>query len=266
MLFVIVAEALNGLMERANHMKLVYGFSIDNEAHKVTQLYFAGDTIIFCDASLAQVNNLKIILKWFEVLSGLKINYEKCEFIGVQMDLSQVDYLANIFGCKDGKLPKKYLGLPLYLGIPKKSLWDSMVERVEKKLSSWKGKYLSMGARITLIKSVLSSIPIYFLSCFKCPMSVLRRIEKIQRDFLWNDSIERMKYHLVKWETVRNPLVQGGLGIRSIEKVNKALLVNWLWRMGGPGKSLWKRILSCKYRLDNDGWCVASQIYNVSGI
>ena len=178
----------------------------------------------------------------------------------------QVDSFAKIFGCKAEELPSKYMGLPLCLGIPKKSLWDSVVERVENKLSSWKCKYLSMGAHITLIKSVLSSIPIYSLSCFKCPMSVVRRIEKIQRDFLWNDSVDRRKFHLVKWETVCNPLAQGGLGIRSIEKVNKALLGKWLWRIGDPSNRLWKRIFFCKYRLDNDGWCVPGQPYNVSGI
>ena len=81
-----------------------------------------------------------------------------------------------------------------------------------------------MGGCVTNIKSVLSSIPIYFLSCCRCPKSVMRKIEKIQRDFLWNDSMQKRKYHLVKWESVCKPIDQGGLGICSIEKVNKALL------------------------------------------
>ena len=147
--------------------------------HEVIQLQFGDDTIIFCDASLVQVNNLKIILKWFEMLSGLKINYEKCEFIGVLMEVSHVDFSANVFGCKVGKLPSKYLGLPSCLRLPKKSLWDFVVEQVEKTFISWKGKCFYMGGCITLIILVLSSILIYFLSCFKCPRNVVRRIEKL---------------------------------------------------------------------------------------
>ena len=174
-------------------------------------------------------------MKWFEFLSGLKINYDKCELIGVQTENNHVAFLADVFGCKVGKLPSKYLGIPLCLGFPKKHLWDSVVERIEKKLSSWKGRYLSMGGRVTLIKSVLSSIPVYFLSCFHCPKAVVRRIERLQRDFLWNDSIGKKKYHLVQWENVCKPLSKGGLGIRSVEKVNKALLGKWLWRVGEPG-------------------------------
>lgn len=85
----------------------------------------------------------------------------------VQLVDSQVS-LANAFGCFplntiiNVRRPSKYLGLPLYLGLPKKQLWDSLVERIDKRLSSWKSRYLCMGGRLTLIKSVLSGIPVYY--------------------------------------------------------------------------------------------------------
>eukprot|EP00268_Persea_americana_P041230 TRINITY_DN41041_c4_g1_i1.p1 TRINITY_DN41041_c4_g1~~TRINITY_DN41041_c4_g1_i1.p1 ORF type:complete len:107 (+),score=11.85 TRINITY_DN41041_c4_g1_i1:237-557(+) len=104
---------------------------------------------------------------WFELLSGLKINYGKCELIDIHLTESHVASLATTFWLKAGKLPSKYLGLPLCLGLPKKILWEPVVERIEKRLDSWKGRYLSMGGRITLIKLVLSSISIYYLSCFR---------------------------------------------------------------------------------------------------
>ena len=75
--------------------------------------------------------------------------------MGVRVENSYVAFLADVFGCKIGVLPCKYLGLSLCLGVPKKHLWELVVERIEKKLSSWKGRYLSMGGRLTLIKSVL---------------------------------------------------------------------------------------------------------------
>ena len=56
---------------------------MENSNIEVTHLQFADDTILFCDASLDHLQNLKCILKWFEFLSGLKINYDKCELIGV---------------------------------------------------------------------------------------------------------------------------------------------------------------------------------------
>ena len=59
----------------------------------------------------------------------------------------------------------------------------------------------------------------------------MRQMEKIQRDFRWNDTVEQRKYHLVRWVIVCKPLSKGGLGICSIENMNKVLLGKWLWRV-----------------------------------
>ena len=136
--FVIVAEPLHALLEKAKQNNLIKGFALENSNFEVTHLRFADDTIMFCDAFLDQVENLKCILKWFELLSGLKINFDKCELIGVCMEASNVALLAQFFGCKVSSLPSKYLGHPLCLGLPKKHLWDSVVEQRDKKLSTWK--------------------------------------------------------------------------------------------------------------------------------
>ena len=71
---------------------------------------------------------------------------------------------------------------------------------------------------------------------------------------------------MVQWEEVCKPLAHGGLGIRSIEKVNKALLGKWLWRVGNPGQGFWRRLLLCKYKLGNGGWCIPNQDNKVSGL
>lgn len=131
---------------------MISGFSIDNADYEENHLQFADDTIIFCDASSEKVDNLKYILRWFEMLSDLKINYGNCELFGIRMEGNYVKNLADAFGCRVGRLPTTYSGLPLCLGLPKKSLWDPVVERLDKKLSSWKGRYSSLGGRLTLLK------------------------------------------------------------------------------------------------------------------
>lgn len=77
-----------------------------------------------------------------------------------------------------------------------------------------------------MVKSITASLPIYFLKCFKCPRSVAHWIEKIQRDVLWNDVFNHKKYNLVRWEVVCKPPKSGGMGVRSILDVNRALLGN----------------------------------------
>ena len=78
-----------------------------------------------------------------------------------------------------GSLPLKYLGIPLGTPFKTASMRNPILERMEKKLSSWKRLYLSKGGRLTLVKSTLSSLPTYYLSLFLIPVAVVDRLEHI---------------------------------------------------------------------------------------
>ena len=77
-----------------------------------------------------------------------------------------IDLLLNVLGCKQGTLPMKYLGLPLGAKFKDKTIWNPILEKMERRLTGWKCLYLSRGGRVTLIKSTLSNLPTYFLSLF----------------------------------------------------------------------------------------------------
>jgi hypothetical protein len=125
-------------------------------------------------------------------------------------------------------LPMKYLGLPL--GAPYKStaIWNDIIEKMGRKLTGWKKMYLSKGRRLTLIKSTLPNLPMYFLTLFPIPVSVVNRLEKLQRDFLGGGLNEEPKFHLVKWAQICSPMQNGGLGILNLHTFNLALLGKWL--------------------------------------
>ena len=99
--------------------------------------------------------------------------------------------------CKASDWPILYLGLPLG-GNPKAcGFWDPVIERISQRLDGWQKTYLSFGGRITLIHSCLSHIPSYFLCLFKIPASVVAKIERLQRDFLWSGVGEGKRDHLL---------------------------------------------------------------------
>ena len=104
-----------------------------------------------------------------------------------------------------------------------------------------------MAGRICLIKSVRSSIPLFYMSLFKIPSAVANEIVRLQRDFLWGWGYDRRKVAWASWKKVCEPRETGGLGIIDLRVFNLALLGKWIWRLGFDKGGLWKEILESKY-------------------
>jgi hypothetical protein len=228
-LFVFVMEALSRMIFAAVSRGILEGFKVGNATF--TRLLFVDDTLIVCNARPSQLRYLRSLFLLFEAVSGLKVNLAKSNLIPVG-NVDQVESLADILGCGVAILPVKYLGLPLGASDKSIHIWDGVIEKIERRLASWKRLYLSKGGRVTLIKSTLANLPTYFLSLFPLPTSVGARIKKLQRNFLWGGIGDEFKYHLVSWSKVCNPISEDGLGIKNLVMFNRALLGKWLWRYG----------------------------------
>ena len=111
-------------------------------------------------------------------MSRLKINLEKSAIIPIGR-VDDVEALAVDLGCKVGNLPSTYLGLPLGVQYKPTGAWDGVAEQFRKRLTLWKRQYISKEGRAALLKSTLSSLPIYFLSLFHIPRSIHLRLDQI---------------------------------------------------------------------------------------
>jgi hypothetical protein len=257
LLFVIVMEALSRLIDRTVQGSFLSGFTVGSSVERevmVSHLLFADDTVIFCDADPSKIEHLGCVLTWFEAISGLRINLGKSEMVPVG-EIPNMEELAGILGCKQASLPMKYLGLPLGAKFKETTIWNPILEKMERRLAGWKRLYLSKGGKVTLIKSTLSNLPTYYLSLFPIPTAVAYRLEKLQRDFLWSGLGEEFKYHLVSWSKICEPICSGGLAIRNLRLFNQALLGKWLWRYGTEPEALWRRVVDVKYGSLWGGWC-----------
>lgn len=106
---------------------------------------------------------------------------------------------------------------------------------------------------ITLIKSVLSSLPLYYMSFYRMPKRVINLCNKIMRSFLWGFEEGDRGISWISWESICKPKELGGLGLRYWEAFNKALLGKWRWRLLERKDSLWEKIIRCKYLVPSHG-------------
>ena len=86
------------------------------------------------------------------------------------------------------------------------------------------------------------------------PNIVCSWLEKIQRYFLWGGGNLERKPHLVNWKTVCLQKSCGGLGVRSLSKMNIALFCKWCWRFANERDSLWRLVISTKFGEGDGGW------------
>ena len=183
LLFDLAADALAIMITRAVDSGILKGLCSRLVEKGVSILQYVDDTILLLEDDLEQARNLKFVLCLFEQMSGLKINFHKSEVICLGNAKERCADFEEIFTCKAGELPMKYLGIP----IDEKRLslkdWKPVLEKHENKLSCWQGKNLVIGGRSTLINSSLLSLLLYMLSFYRVPVGVKHKADSIESNF-----------------------------------------------------------------------------------
>ncbi|XP_071713233.1 uncharacterized protein [Rutidosis leptorrhynchoides] len=246
-LFILAAEGLNVLTKLAVRNNLFVGVEIGHDKIPVSHLQYADDTIFFGSWSEGNLRNLMKLLKCFELTSGLKINYHKSNLFGVGVENIEIERMAKLFHCNVGSFPFTYLGLPVGGNMRKFESWKPVIEKFEKRLSDWKARSMSFGGRLTLVKSVLNSLPLYYFSLFHAPPCVIKKLECVRRSFFWGGSGNNSKISWVKWEETILPFQEGGLNLGTLKSKNMALIGKWWWRFKTETDSLWVKVISSIY-------------------
>ncbi|GJZ63745.1 putative RNA-directed DNA polymerase, eukaryota, reverse transcriptase zinc-binding domain protein, partial [Tanacetum coccineum] len=232
-LFLLVVEALQVTILEACRKRVYNEVSLEYSRTNISLLQYADDALFFGEWSRLNAYNLIRVLKCFEKALGLKDNIDKSRLYGVGVSRMDVEAVASSFGCEYGSLPFIYLGLPVGSKMNRVAGWNVIVKRIKERLSSWKAKTLSIGGRLTLIRSILGSLPIFYLSLFKAPMKIINLLESIRSILFWGFKDSQRRISWVKWKLVLLDKETGGLGVGCLHSKNLGLLGKWNYAIGG---------------------------------
>ncbi|GJS24765.1 RNA-directed DNA polymerase, eukaryota, reverse transcriptase zinc-binding domain protein [Tanacetum coccineum] len=190
------------------------------------------------------------VLECFHRASGLRINMSKSKLLGISVEANKVEQAAGKIGCTILKTPFSYLGSKLGGVMSRIHSWKETIESMVMRLSKWKLKTLSIGGRLTFLKSVLGSMLIYHMSIFKTLMKVLQCMNRSRFSMFKWCGPDCNKPIWVKWKNVLSPKDKGGLGVSSLFALNRALMFKWVWRFITQSSSLWARVIKALHGED----------------
>ncbi|KAK4381000.1 polyprotein [Sesamum angolense] len=204
-LFVLVMEVLHMILQQFIEQDGEFRYHWRCQDLKLFQLSFADDLLLFCLHT-----NPKESIDISKAASGLR------------------DSLLATLGFQEGHLPVRYLGLPLIAARLSVTDCQSLLQKIDSRIKGWEGVQLSFAGRVQLIKSVLTSFEVYWAMAFILPKGIIKEMIKRFRTFLWKGT-SSSGYPKVAWEAVCRPIEEGGLGIKDILALNRALMSKHLW-------------------------------------
>ncbi|KAJ4764262.1 RNA-directed DNA polymerase (reverse transcriptase)-related family protein [Rhynchospora pubera] len=226
---------------------MIQGLSIARNAPVITSVLYADDLLVCGQAEDQEVQQIKNTIDEFCAMSGQTIGIDKSRiWFSKRTSADARRFCMAAFQAAVGEKDHMYLGVPIMA--TRRQHYDYLIDKVVAKLHNWKAKLLSPAAKVVLVKSVVEPMVLYSMGAGPIPESVLQRINLKIRAFFWNSG-DKNKMRLVSWEKITVPKFAGGLGLRDVTMLNKAMAVKMLWRLVSKEceNSLWVKVLKAKY-------------------
>lgn len=213
------------------------------------RLMFADDLLVFYHANLQESRAVDECIFAYCRWSGQKLNKAKSSiYLSPNTHTKVAAALCPDLNLKLMIRDCKYLGLPLFLGRDKSQHFDMLKGRVVSKLLGWKCNTLSQSSRTTLIKSVATALPQYYMQTLKLPSGWCKTVDRLLKDFWWGFPAHKSHNYTPKaWTVICQPKIHGGLRIRKMEYVNSTFLQKLGWNLLSHPTAVWALILKSKY-------------------
>ena len=117
LLFVLDTDVLSTLFSNALSSGVLNGVLL-RKFGKICHLQYTDDLIILIAWGLEDLRIIKLILYFFDGISGLSINFHKTRLYSSKLGTLLDRSLAATLNCSTGLLPLTYLGFPISTGDP----------------------------------------------------------------------------------------------------------------------------------------------------
>ena len=183
-LFILCLERLSLKMEEVVRDKLLHPISFRGRVC-LSHIFFADDIFLFTRAKAKDCTKLSHILQEFCAASGQLVSIAKSRlWFSPNTPRHCKDQVTGILGVPTMNHIGTYLGTPIFTSHRTTSSYQYLVDKIQMKIEGWQTKYLSMADKATLIKSVVSIIPIYAMQTTFLPQKISYQLDKMNCSFL----------------------------------------------------------------------------------
>lgn len=241
----------------------ISGISLGPGCPSIHSLLFADDLILCGIATVAEANNIQAILHNFCSRSGQTPNLHKSSILfSKNVPNSVKAQIKEVFPVPDLLPNTLHLGHPIIFSHrDRNKAYNFILRKFRAKLTTLKANKLNHAGRLNYIKSVLASIPIYYMSTILFSKSFVGKITAIIRRFWWTGVQEDNPTSPIgyrSWDDICQPKENGGLGIRDLHSVNKSLLIHAAWNVATQKNPMLTAVLEAKYYPNFSFWTANS--------
>ena len=254
LLFMIAMEAFSRSLYVAARAPN-FEFHPKCEGIKLTHVSFADDIFLFAGGTTSSVRVIMDELNKFENFSGLQVNKKKSAIFLAGISDAIRNEMLNITGFSLGRLPMKYLGVPLLSTRLSHNDCQPLIDKIMVRIQAWTSRSLSFAGRLQLLSSVLYNIQMYWCSMFIIPKYTIAKIEQLFSTFLWSGKLGNASRAKIRWEYVCLPKEEGGLGLRRVKDSNDASVMKHIWNLFYRKDSLWVAWVQRIYLKQGSLWC-----------
>ena len=235
-LFIISAEIFAIAIRNNNKIK---GIDINGKKSKIEQ--YADDTFMAFLFDQESLDEILYTLDKFQVISGLKVNYDKTEILRIGSLKNSEAQLYTQRNLTWTNNPSILLGIEISTDIQNivTNNYDKVIKRIENLIKLWKGRQLTIFGRTVVIKTLLVSQLIYRFSVLPSPsVQQMKHINNLLINYLWGE-----KKHFIDKDIVINNLSEGGLTMVDISSKDVAVKCSWVRRLTDDSPGFWKELV-----------------------